>query len=216
MSKPTVSTLRPRGRMNCCGFAYATVLWTVSWLLCGSNAISTTYHSGDQVQVAWQVSTSPVGKGNGAFLSPRGDALVVLSSDGQVRALDPEDGELLWSYPSTPGATSSSGVFFSPNAPIPYVADCITSGGSTRCVHQNCAMILLARFGASSSPCAPADFWSVSAQFHYWNQPGHGNRSLFYRRNQRRLCGDTCHDSQWTLHHDHAQCGRSRGILLRL
>jgi outer membrane protein assembly factor BamB len=136
MSNPKVRTLRLRRRMNCCCFAYATVLWTVSWLLCGSNAISTTYHSGDRVQVAWQVSTSPVGKGNGAFLSPRGDVLVAVSSDGLVRALDPQNGEALWTYPSTPGTTSSSGAFFSPNAPIPYVAYCITSGGATRYVRM--------------------------------------------------------------------------------
>jgi outer membrane protein assembly factor BamB len=76
--------------------------------------------------MAWRVFTNPV------FLSPGGNVLVVVSSDGQVRALNPKDGEVLWSYPSTPGATSSSGAFFSLNGPIPYVAYCITSAGAAR------------------------------------------------------------------------------------
>jgi outer membrane protein assembly factor BamB len=118
--------------VNCC-FAYAALLWTFSGLQ-GLNAQTTTHFSGDQVQVAWQVFTNPVGKGNGAFMSPRGDTLVVVSSNGVVRALNAADGEALWSFPSTPGVTSSSGAFFNTNAPVPYVAYCITSGGAARCV----------------------------------------------------------------------------------
>jgi outer membrane protein assembly factor BamB len=135
MSKPSWSAVR-RWRLgsgvNCC-FAYAALLWTFSGLQ-GSNAQTTAHFSGDKVQLAWQVFTNPVGKGNGAFMSPRGDTLVVVSSNGVVRALNPEDGEALWSFPSTPGVTSSSGAFFSPNAPVPYVAYCITSCGAARYV----------------------------------------------------------------------------------
>jgi outer membrane protein assembly factor BamB len=97
----------------------------------------TTHFSGDEVQVAWQIFTNAVGKGNGAFMSPRGDALVVVSSNGVVRALNPEDGEALWSFPSTPGATSSSGAFFNTNADTPYVAYCVTSGGAARYVFKH-------------------------------------------------------------------------------
>jgi outer membrane protein assembly factor BamB len=98
----------------------------------------TTHFSGDEVQMPWQKFTNAVGKGNGVFMSPRGDALVVVSSDTVVRALNPEDGEPLWSFPATPGATTSSGAFFNTNADTPYVAYCITSGGAARyvCMRQ--------------------------------------------------------------------------------
>jgi outer membrane protein assembly factor BamB len=111
----------------------------------------TTHFSGDEVQVAWQIFTNAVGKGNGAFLSPRGDALVVVSSNGVVRALNPEDGVALWSFPSTPGATSSSGAFFNTNADTPYVAYCVTSGGAARYVlsrRNGECVLLVPNFGS--------------------------------------------------------------------
>jgi hypothetical protein len=68
----------------------------------------------DQIVPRWTASVAPVGPGNGAFLSPDGAMVVVLSNDASVQAFAIESGAELWTVPAPSAtATSTSGIFFS-------------------------------------------------------------------------------------------------------
>jgi hypothetical protein len=62
----------------------------------------------------WTQAIGQVDKGNGAFLSPNGRLLVVVSSDATVRSFDPLTGDPGWMFaPPSPELSSSfGGAFF--------------------------------------------------------------------------------------------------------
>jgi outer membrane protein assembly factor BamB len=80
----------------------------------------------------WErVVSGTVLEGNGVFLSPSEDRLIVASSNGGVTALEPSSGSIQWEYePSLPGdptLTSNSGISFTTfNAPSSYLVYAFT------------------------------------------------------------------------------------------
>jgi len=89
--------------------------------------------SESDLTVAWEATTAAVGPGNGAFMAPDGSALVVLSGDCTVSAYEPAFGTLLWTFPptTTENIECLSGVVFSYNGIVPYLAYAVLSGGQT-------------------------------------------------------------------------------------
>jgi hypothetical protein len=81
------------------------------------------YSTADQVRIAWTAQAYDVSSGNGVFLSPDGNVLVVVSYDGSVRGFNPRDGAEKWKYsPDVLQDTSSfGGAFFSNYQGQPYV-----------------------------------------------------------------------------------------------
>jgi hypothetical protein len=86
------------------------------------------YSSGEYLESALPVWTKEIGqisKGNGAFISPNGKVLVIISKDASAKGFDPITGNELWSY--TPNGTSTSvvqsygGAFFSEFASQSYL-----------------------------------------------------------------------------------------------
>jgi len=66
----------------------------------------------------WQVTVPPMGEGNAIVMEPDDMAVFATSSDATISALDPDDGNVTWTY-QPPGANNSvpllstSGVVFS-------------------------------------------------------------------------------------------------------
>jgi len=89
------------------------------------------YMNADRVTEAWTTTGAPVGEGNGAFMSPDGNTLVVASKDCTLAAYEPTSGAPLWAYTPTAGGECFGGVFFSYGATRPYLVYSVVSGGST-------------------------------------------------------------------------------------
>lgn len=66
-------------------------IWVTS--VCAQDLI---YH--DNPREIWRNTFNAIGVGNGVFLSPSKDALVVVSRAGILRAYDPADGSDLWTF----------------------------------------------------------------------------------------------------------------------
>lgn len=77
----------------------------------------------------WRVQFSPIGPGNGAFLSKDEDMLVVVAATGRVRAYDPMTSNVLWTFtpPLDPNTVScKSGVKFVETLTDTYLAYAVT------------------------------------------------------------------------------------------
>jgi len=77
--------------------------------------------------------------GNGAFLSPTGDTLVVVRRDGTLQAYHPATGATQWTYAPVAAELGAGeddtveclgGVFFSHQASTPYIAYAVVTGGT--------------------------------------------------------------------------------------
>jgi hypothetical protein len=86
------------------------------------------YH--DQPVEKWRKTFNAIGEGNGVFLSPPGDMLVAVSRLGIVRAYDPADGGVLWTFspPLIGGGSIScqSGITFVYTETLAYLAYMVT------------------------------------------------------------------------------------------
>jgi outer membrane protein assembly factor BamB len=68
------------------------------------------YLDGDAVNVTWTATIGQVNKGNGAFMSPSGQVLVLVRQDAVVQAFQPKTGVELWTYtPADPGTSNCFG-----------------------------------------------------------------------------------------------------------
>ena len=54
------------------------------------------YH--EKPREIWRKTFNAIGEGNGVFLSPFKDKLMVVSRAGILRAYDPADGRVLWTF----------------------------------------------------------------------------------------------------------------------
>ena len=57
---------------------------------------SLVYH--DAPREVWRKTFNAIGEGNGVYLTPSGDKLIAVSRAGILRAYDPTDGSVLWTY----------------------------------------------------------------------------------------------------------------------
>lgn len=153
------------------------------WLGSSSVQAQTQHFGQDELVELWTVSTNAVGVGNGAFMSPRGDLLAVISNDGLIRALNPSNGTRIWSFPPEVGTTSTSGIFFSSEAAVPYTVHCIQSGAARYVVkkserlmgrrrlhigyHKRCALVLVSQSLAHLVAVAVHCYIYVLAQSFY-------------------------------------------------
>jgi len=102
----------------------------------------------DEIVEEWSHSTAAtntvsnggvVEAGNGAFLSPTGDRLVVVRRDGTLQAYHPATGATQWTYAPVAAELGAGeddtveclgGVFFSHQASTPYIAYAVVTGGT--------------------------------------------------------------------------------------
>jgi hypothetical protein len=76
----------------------------------------------DEPVLLWTSGIGQVGPGNGAFISPDGQLLVLVASDTSIRGINPKTGVELW-VNSDAGAVAVGGAFFAEylNTNTPYV-----------------------------------------------------------------------------------------------
>jgi outer membrane protein assembly factor BamB len=90
------------------------------------------YFDGSAITVAWEAATGQVDRGNGAFMSPSGTALIVVRVDGIVQAFHPKTGTEVWMY-SPPDPTISKsfgGAFFSSYGGQDYILYSVTTNAN--------------------------------------------------------------------------------------
>ena len=87
------------------------------------------FTSADMLQEAWTATGTTVGAGNGAFMSPDGLTLAVISRDCTVTAYEPTTGTTKWTNAPTDIVECLGGLWFAG----PYIAYSAVSGGA-RCV----------------------------------------------------------------------------------
>lgn len=99
------------------------LLWT-AWIVASVRAQDLVYH--DRPREIWRRTFNAVGEGNGVFLSPAEDRLVVVSRAGILRAYDPANGNDLWTFspPLVDGRSFScqSGITFVETSQSTYLA----------------------------------------------------------------------------------------------
>ena len=65
------------------------------------------YH--DQPRRIWSKTFNAIGEGNGVYLTPARDKLIAVSRTGILRAYDPANGDVLWTFsPPLMGGGSTS------------------------------------------------------------------------------------------------------------
>ena len=70
------------------------------------------FTSADMVAETWNAQGSAVGQGNGAFMSPDGQTLAVISRDCSVVAYDPASGTSKWTHTPTGTVECLGGLWF--------------------------------------------------------------------------------------------------------
>lgn len=103
-------------------------------LISGTTVTAQAFEDASDLSETWTATVNPVGEGNGAFMSPDGQTLVVASSDCTLTAYDPSSGMSLWTYtPTDAAAQCSGGVFFSygDGTRADYLVYSTVSGGAT-------------------------------------------------------------------------------------
>lgn len=80
----------------------------------------------DEPREIWRKTFNAIGEGNGVYLTPSRDTLVAVSRAGILRAYDPADGAVLWTFnpPLVQGASywSQGGVTFAQTPSLEYLA----------------------------------------------------------------------------------------------
>ena len=101
-----------------------------SALLVALMSCSTVVHgyftSVDMLAESWTATGSAVGEGNGAFMSPDGQTLAVISRDCSVVAYDPTSGTAKWTHTPTGTVECPGGLWFVGS----YMAYSAVTGGT--------------------------------------------------------------------------------------
>lgn len=82
------------------------------------------YH--EQPRRVWSKTFNAIGEGNGVYLTPAQDKLIAVSRSGILRAYDPTNGDVLWTFspPLMDGGSTScqSGITFVEGSESTYLA----------------------------------------------------------------------------------------------
>lgn len=102
---------------------FYSIVCAAAWLVI-VNAQDVIYH--DEPRELWRKTFSAIGQGNGVYLTPSSEKLVAVSRSGILRAYNPADGQVLWTFsPPLLGGGSVScqgGITFVEKAGATYLA----------------------------------------------------------------------------------------------
>ena len=107
-------------------YALASVSAFLVLLTSYSTPVDGYFTSADMLQEAWTATGTTVGAGNGAFMSPDGLTLAVISRDCTVTAYEPTTGTTKWTNAPTDIVECLGGLWFAG----PYIAYSAVSGGA--------------------------------------------------------------------------------------